>query len=121
MRKHLVIAAAAIAASTMLSAAVSDPVKTDAGLIAAASNSPDGIRVFRGIPFGAPPVGALRWKPTQPPARWDGVRKGDAFGPVCVQPKGMGRLNVSVDMPDSPPASEDCLYLHVWTGAPEAN
>ncbi len=48
------------------------------------------------------------------------MRKADAFGPVCVQPKGVGRLNVSVDMPDSPKADEDCLYLNVWTGAARA-
>src|SRR5262245_2588494 len=104
----------------ILPAAAPQPVRTDVGLIAAAANSPEGIRVFRGIPFGAPPVGALRWKPTQPPARWDGVRKADEFGPVCAQPKGVGRLNVSVDMPDSPKADEDCLYLNVWTGATRA-
>jgi len=121
MRKHLAVALTAFAASTALVAAIPDPVHTDAGLVAAASNSPQGVRVFRGIPFGAPPVGPLRWKPTQPVAHWDGVRKADAFGPVCVQPKGVGRLNVSVDLPDSPPVSEDCLYLNVWTGAARAN
>ncbi len=112
---------AVVALATALSAAISDPVRTDAGLIAAASNSPDGVRVFRGIPFGAPPVGALRWKAPQPVAHWDGTRQADAFGPVCVQPKGNGRLNVSVDMPDSPKADEDCLYLNVWTAAARAN
>src|SRR5438876_9760092 len=112
---------AAIAASaTVLIAALPDPVKTDAGLVAAAANSPEGVRVLRGIPFGAPPIGPLRWQAPFPVAHWDGVRKADAFGPVCVQPKGNGRLNVSVDMPDSPPANEDCLYLNVWTGAMRA-
>ncbi len=104
----------------MLPAASTDLVRTDAGLIAPAANSPEGVRVFRGIPFGAPPLGPLRWKAPQPVAHWDGVRKGDTFGPVCVQPKGVGRLNVSVDMPDSPRADEDCLYLNVWTGATRA-
>src|SRR5690349_8781326 len=121
MRKHFVVALVAIGACASLVAAASDPVRTDAGLIAPATNSPDAIRVFRGIPFGAPPIGPLRWKAPQPVAHWDGVRNADAFGPVCVQPKGNGRLNVSVDMPDSPPANEDCLYLNVWTGATRAN
>ena len=110
-----------VAATAILPAAISEPVRTEAGLMAAAANSPDGVRVFRGIPFGAPPVGPLRWKPPQPVAHWDGVRNTDQFGPVCVQPKGAGRLNVSVDMPDSPRADEDCLYLNVWTAAARAS
>ncbi len=127
MRTHVVVAAfgvaavVALAASASLVAAPDNPVRTDAGLIAPAFNSPDGVRVFRGIPFGAAPIGALRWKAPQPVAHWQGVRKSDSFGPVCVQPKGNGRLNVSVDLPDSPPSSEDCLYLNVWTGAKRAN
>ncbi len=96
-------------------------MRTDAGLIAPAVNSPDGVRVFRGIPFGTPPVGPLRWKAPQPVARWEGVHSADTFGPVCAQPKGEGRLNVSVDMPDSPRADEDCLYLNVWTAATRAS
>src|SRR5580765_7916616 len=125
MDKRFVVAVIAVAASVaIVSAALPEPVKPvkiDAGLIASAKNSPDGVRVFRGIPFGAPPVGARRWKPTQPPVSWNGVRPGDRFGNVCIQPKGVGRLNVSVDMPDSPATSEDCLYLNVWTGATQAN
>ena len=120
MRKHSVVALVALFACSLI-AASTDPVRTDAGLIAPAANSPERIRVFRGIPFGAPPLGPLRWKAPQPVAHWQGVRKANAFGNVCVQPKGNGRLNVSVDLPDSPPASEDCLYLNVWTGAARSN
>ena len=102
-------------------AAVSDPVTTDAGKLSGMTLA-SGVRAFKGIPFGAPPVGELRWKEPQPVAKWDGVRKADAFGNVCVQPKQPGRVpnNVTTDLPDSPAISEDCLYLNVWTSAPRA-
>src|SRR5215831_9751040 len=121
MKRVILVATILTVGVAILPAAAPQPVRTDAGLIAAAADSLDGIRIFRGIPFGAPPVGELRWKPTQPPARWDGTRKADEFGAVCVQPKGVGRLNVSVYLPDSPKADEDCLYLNVWTGAVRAD
>jgi para-nitrobenzyl esterase len=105
-----------------LAAAVPDPVKTDSGRLSGVTLS-SGVRAFKGIPFAEPPVGALRWKEPQPPAHWDGVRKADAFGNVCVQPSQPKRVphNVAVDLPDSPKMSEDCLYLNVWTSAERAN
>jgi para-nitrobenzyl esterase len=118
------IVVALIAASTGTTrAAISDPVKTQSGLVSG-ETLPSGVRAFKGIPFGAPPVGELRWKLPQPPARWEGVRKADTFGNVCVQPSQPNRLpnkNVTVDLPDSPKTSEDCLYLNLWTAADRAN
>src|SRR5712692_4910557 len=98
-----------------------EPVKTDAGLLSGTSAAAPGVRVCKGIPFAAPPVGELRWRAPQPMATWTGVRQADKFGNVCVQPKSIGRLNVSVDLPDSPAASEDCRYLNVWTAAQSAS
>jgi len=99
-------------------AALSDPVKTESGLVAGVTRA-SGVRAFKGIPFAALPVSELRWKEPQPPARWDGIRHGEQFSNVCVQPSQPRRIpnNVSVDLPDSPKASEDCLYLNVWTSA----
>jgi para-nitrobenzyl esterase len=102
-------------------AAAPAPVRIDSGLISGASGSAPGVRVFKGIPFAAPPVGDLRWREPRPVARWEGLRPAQEFGPVCVQPKGVGRLNVSVDLPGSPRADEDCLYLNVWTAAASAS
>ncbi len=72
-------------------------------------------RHSQGIPFAAPPVGALRWKPPQPPTPWEGVRPCTSFGPVCPQPK-----SAFGQTPE--PQNEDCLYLNVWCLAarPEA-
>jgi para-nitrobenzyl esterase len=68
----------------------------------------DAVTTFLGVPYAAPPLGALRWRPPQAPAAWTGVRAARAFAPACMQ-KG-------VSMPgESPPRiSEDCLYLNVW-------
>ncbi|WBX84560.1 carboxylesterase family protein [Sphingosinicella microcystinivorans] len=46
----------------------------------------DGLRVFKGIPYALPPVGARRWRAPEPPARWAGTRDADAFGASCIQP-----------------------------------
>jgi para-nitrobenzyl esterase len=88
-------------------ATISDPVRIDTGLISGTSGRSPEIRVFKGIPFAAAPVGELRWRTPQPALRWDGVRKADQFGPRCMQGGG----------PNAPPTSEDCLFLNVWTGA----
>ena len=62
---------------------------------------------FPGVPYAAPPVGGLRWKPPQPAASWVGTRKATSFGASCPQlPEGW--------LPELP-WSEDCLYLNVWT------
>ena len=110
------LAAASLFAAATVSAQIQDPVQLDAGLISGGPTSTSGIRVFKGIPFATPPVGDLRWRPPQPVTSWSGVRAADEFGSVCVQPPGMGRLNIAV-LEDSPPLDEDCLYLNVWTGA----
>jgi para-nitrobenzyl esterase len=80
----------------------------------------DDLLVFRGIPYAAPPIGKLRWKPPVPPASWRGVRQSTEFGPACIQPKSPAD-SVYADDPAS--MSEDCLYLNVWkplraSGAP---
>ena len=71
----------------------------------------DGLDVFLGIPFAAPPVGALRWKEPQAVVAWTGTRKADAYAASCMQKPG-----IPVSAGGTAGAlSEDCLYLNVWT------
>jgi para-nitrobenzyl esterase len=70
------------------------------------------LRVFLGIPYAAPPVGDLRWKPPVLPAKWAGVRKATKFGSHCMQ----GPIYGDMTFRDSG-GSEDCLSLNVWTPA----
>ena len=80
------------------------------------------IRIYKGIPFAAPPVGDLRWKAPQPPVAWKGVKKCVAFSASPIQPKPVPFLCWSKEFIAPPtPLSEDCLYLNVWTGASSAS
>lgn len=101
------------AGSAMAFAGIPEPVRIDTGMVTGTNTASDEIRVFKGIPFAAPPVGDLRWRPPQPAAKWDGVRKAEEFGHVCVQNRGPNTTG--------PTPSEDCLYLNVWTGAKSAS
>ena len=72
------------------------------------------IRVFRGVPFTAPPVGELRWRPPQPVTPWDGVHEATEFAPACMQ---LQRPADHFYGPGGDEVSEDCLYLNVWAPA----
>ncbi len=84
------------------------PVKVEHGLVQGTSE--DGLTVYRGIPFAAPPVGDLRWRAPQPATKWSGVLQATNFAPGPIQG-------------GNPPSgkSEDCLYLNVWTPAKSAS
>lgn len=71
-----------------------------------------GIHVFKGIPFAAPPVGELRWRPPAPCRPWSGVRDATRFSDVCAQPPFALEQIMGAN---PPPQSEDSLYLNVWT------
>ena len=97
-------------------------VQTNAGAVSGTLNKDGDIYIFKGIPFAAPPVGALRWKAPQPVQPWSGVKKCDTFGPSPMQnsPAPFSMWTEEFLIPKEP-ISEDCLYLNVWTGAKSAN
>jgi len=84
-------------------------VKTDAGYVSGINQ--DGIRVYHGIPFAAPPTGDLRWRPPAPVQSWDGVKNATQYSATCPQP----------GSPAPPNMSEDCLYLNIWTPSKSAD
>jgi len=62
---------------------------------------------FLGVPYAAPPLGALRWKPPHPVNKWTGTRRATQFGPVCPQLPAAWLPYIA--------GNEDCLYLNIWT------
>jgi para-nitrobenzyl esterase len=104
----LVAAAPAVSAGTLggqAAAGAGGPVAATAnGAVRGLASG--AVDEFLGIPYAAPPVGALRWQPPQPAASWSGVRDATQFAPHCPQVAGpFGEASTS----------EDCLYLNVFT------
>ena len=91
-------------------------VRVDGGMLSGVSDPVTGVRTYLGVPFAAPPVGDLRWRPPGPVPAWDGVRKAERFAPQCVQP-GRAADSVYAEFAGEQAMSEDCLYLNVWTPA----
>lgn len=99
----------------------SGKVKVEGGTISGAVNTTGDVQVFKGIPFAAPPVGALRWRAPRPVTPWTGVKSCTAFGPSPMQdtpePFSMWTEEFLIR---KEPINEDCLYLNVWTSAKAA-
>jgi len=133
-----IIAALVVITAVFVHAMVPEQVRIDSGLVAGTASGQPTVRVFKGIPFAAPPLGENRWKAPQPVAKWDGVRQADAFGAPCAAGAGGGRgggggrgaaapgaAAQAAPAPAAPPReparAEDCLYLNVWTSANSPN
>jgi para-nitrobenzyl esterase len=120
-RTYLVIL---LAGALPLCAALKKPVKTETGAVLGVTANGSSVTSFKGIPYAAPPVGDLRWKEPQPPAPWKDIRNADKFSPGCPQPKsgpfGPWSAEYIALSAIEGGASEDCLYLNVWTAASKA-
>jgi para-nitrobenzyl esterase len=91
-------------------------VTIDSGKISGTMD--EGVRVFRGIPYAAPPTGDRRWKLPQPVEPWEGVRECTDWGFSCVHvPYPPGSMWTGPEWGDPAEQREDCLHLNVWTTA----
>jgi para-nitrobenzyl esterase len=115
MRLPRRLSAALLAFTLTTSAAfASDPlkVKTDKGTVGGTYTTDREIRIFKGIPYAAPPVGNLRWQPPQPAAKWHDTLAATTYGHHCYQ------TNPFADMHfDDAGPSEDCLTVNIWSPA----
>ena len=104
---YLLIACFALLSQGICFAQQPSPVKVAEGLVQGPFE--DGLAVYKGVPFAAPPLGELRWKAPQPAIKWEGVKQTTKFAPAPMQG-------------GNPPSgkSEDCLYLNIWTPSKSA-
>lgn len=115
MRKGIVFLAAGMLA---LAASKQNPVVTTReGKLAGLPGKDASIIAFKGIPYAAPPVGSLRWRPPQPAAAWSGVHEASSFGKSCIQNIVPERKPWTSEFMTHNEVSEDCLYLNIWTQA----
>lgn len=116
LRRYTLVYALALGVPAIAGAQVRyEQLRTANGVLEGVVSADGKVRTFKGIPYAAPPVGELRWKPPQPAPAWAGVRKAVDYPPRCMQ----GRIYPDMVFNDKGP-SEDCLYLNLWMpAAPE--
>ena len=100
-------------AATAARPSAEEPIKTTGGLVDGTAIANGRIRLYRSIPYAAPPVGELRWQAPKPVVAWQGVRAPADFGPRCLQ----GKVFDDIVFKE---LSEDCLTLNIWTPARSA-
>ena len=98
--------------STPPTHAADDVVTIESGKLQGTTNADRSVRIFKGIPFAAPPVGDLRWKAPQPAKSWTGIRPADKYASACLQTNVFGDIYFRDAQP-----SEDCLNLNIWIPA----
>lgn len=108
----VMVSLAACASAPVSTQAASGPptARVEGGTVV--GETADGLNTFKGIPYAAAPVGALRWEPPKPVIAWSGERQATAFGASCSQTQRLGR---------EASTSEDCLFLNVWAPAKAKN
>ena len=119
MRTIVIVLGALLALSPMSVRADELQVTVVSGALSGLASRDGLVRSFKGIPYAAPPIGTLRWRPPQAVAAWQGTREADRFGPICPQtgsPAGAFYQREYVQTREE--QNEDCLYLNVWTAAP---
>jgi para-nitrobenzyl esterase len=95
-------------------------LKIEGGEIQGIPTETSGVYIYKGIPYAAPPVRDLRWKPPQPVNPWEGVKVADTYGPAAIQPPRQPGSFYYKEFftDDGHQTSEDCLYLNICTPAP---
>lgn len=120
--KLYLAACSILVATAQLPAALKGQVRVEQGPLSGVGGADPSVRIFKGVPYAAPPVGDLRWQPPQPPAKWTGVRRADHFGAACMQaPQVKGSFYQVEFYPVDEPTSEDCLYLNIYSAAKSAS
>src|SRR5882757_7278294 len=107
--------AAVVATLFSFGPGAAETIRLDSGVMADVAADSSGVRLFKGIPFAAPPTGDLRWQRPSPVKPWEGIRQAQDWGPRCMQSNRLGDIDS-----DNKRMEEDCLYLNVWTPAKSA-
>ena len=110
-----------VIAAMPLSAAITQPVQVEGGLVSGVPGNDSSIMTFKSIPFAAPPVGSLRWRAPQPVISWKGLHATDKYPPSCIQEIPSSNAPWTYEFMPHNEIGEDCLYLNVFTPAASAS